>query len=320
MDKIGFVLTTLTATFLHVEPRGDARWRAAPFRGLARWWYRAALGASLQPDQVRAREEEVFGAAEHPSLVSVRVFPLGAVNSTTARVNPGPPGQPKYQAPSGSLPVGAQARVELRSVKGFIRNETALHQAYASLWLALHLGGIGQRSRRGAGSVQMSELFGVDVPQPVQARDRAGYRDGLQDGLGHVRRILGTATSRALGPVAEFPVLHRRCANVWIASTPLPPGAREAHARLAVMQARRNLASHNPGPQRARKPEREFGGVRPRLASPLWVRIASIAEDSALLVITLLRHAGAGSGAEWTNVENFVNAIDPNALPVDLGG
>ncbi len=320
MDRIGFVLTTLTATFLHVEPRGDARWRAAPFRGLARWWYRAALGASLQADQVRAREKEVFGAAEHPSLVSVRVFPLGAATSFTAPVNPGPPGQPKYEAPSGALPAGTQARVELRPANGFIRNDAALHQAYAALWLALHLGGIGQRSRRGAGSVRMSELCGVDVPQPVQARDRAAHRDGLQEGLWHVRRILGTTTSRTLGPVAEFPVLHRGCANVWIASIPLPPGAGEARARLALMTARRGLASHHAGPQGARKPEREFGGLKPRLASPLWVRIASIAEESALLVITLLRHTGAEGGADWTNVENFVRAIDPDALPVDLGG
>jgi hypothetical protein len=81
------------------------------------------------------------------------------------------------------------------------------------------------------------------------------------------------------------------------------------------MAARRNLDTH-----KTRRPEREFGSITTRLSSPTWVRAASITENSALLVVTLLRHSGAGNSTNWGNVEAFVRAMDPKAAKVDLGG
>ena len=59
MEKISIEVEAVTATFLHVEPQGEARWRAAPFRGLARWWYRAVVGAAFSPEIVRKKEESL---------------------------------------------------------------------------------------------------------------------------------------------------------------------------------------------------------------------------------------------------------------------
>jgi len=274
----------------------------------------------VRPAEVRAREGAVFGTAESPSAVVLRVYPLGGTLAS-ARINPGPQGNKRYSGVSGALAAGAQARLEILSADDAGDTRVAAHQAYAALWLSLHFGGVGQRSRRGAGSLQMMELQGVDAPKPVDALDQARYRTELEQGLMHVRGILGASTFRDIGEVGEFPILHKNCASAWIVRLPLKLGEgikvenREENVRLAIMNARRDLDSHQ-----SRKMEREFGGLTPRLSSPVWVRVATIGKDFALLVVTLLRHRGAGAGADWRNVENFVKAMDSNALPVDLGG
>jgi CRISPR/Cas system CMR-associated protein Cmr1 (group 7 of RAMP superfamily) len=61
LDRIEMAIETVTPTFLHVEPEGEARWRAAPFRGLARWWFRAIAGAACA-----ARGVEVSVATTRP--------------------------------------------------------------------------------------------------------------------------------------------------------------------------------------------------------------------------------------------------------------
>lgn len=322
MERISVTLKTVTATFLHVQPREEARWRAAPFRGLARWWFRALVGASVPPAEVHAREGALFGTAESPSPVLFRIFPLGEAPLARPRINPGPRGNKRYDVPSAALAAGARIKLEIVPVCDSKQARAAIHQAYAALWVALHFGGVGQRSRRGAGSLQMMELLGVDAPSPVNALDQTGYKAGLEQGLAHVRAILEASTLRQIGADAEFPVLHGNCARAWVVRLPLAQGdgnnaEKEEEVRLAIMDKRRRLDSHQPG---SRRPEREFGGLNPRLSSPVWVRVAAIMDGAALLVVTLLRHHGAGAGADWATVGNFVAAMDSNALPVDLGG
>jgi CRISPR type III-B/RAMP module RAMP protein Cmr1 len=321
MDSIRVEVETLTATFLHVEPDGEARWRAAPFRGLARWWFRALVGTSVPPDEVRRREAQVFGTAEDPSAVMLRVFP--DVSSSTGGskfdVNPGS----KKSAMRYAIPPKRKAVLEIVPTDGRDGGQIRARHAYVALWAALHLGGVGQRSRRGAGSLRITGVHGIDAPKPVRASEPTGYKLEIEQGLLEVRRILGVLKFRSLGPEAEFPVLHKDCARTWVVRLSLEDGggsaptSTEERVRLAIMNARRALVSHRSG-----KPEWEFGGVSlpSRLSSPTWVRVAAITQGSALLVVTLLKHRGGGAGADWRNVENFVRAMDSNALPVDLGG
>jgi hypothetical protein len=74
------------------------------------------------------------------------------------------------------------------------------------------------------------------------------------------------------------------------------------------MNLRRNRSWHTSGS------EPEFGGIKPRLASPLWLRIAEVfpaqnGKHRALVVATLLRHAGA-RGATWARVEEMLKSSD----------
>lgn len=321
MNSIRLDVETLTATFLHVEPDGEARWRAAPFRGLARWWFRALVGASIPPDEVRRREAEMFGTAEEPSAVTFRVFPNTSSRMEPRKfdVNPGS----QRNAMKSAIPPGSKATIEIAPMNDTSDAAVAVRQAYAALWAALHLGGIGQRSRRGAGSLRITDVHGVVSPKHVQVSrpsDPADYAQGLGQAIRDIRALIGVSGFRPLGHEAEFPVMHPNCASAWVVGLSWPRdngtnGNAEARVRLAIMAARRNLDTH-----KTRRPEREFGSITTRLSSPTWVRAASITENSALLVVTLLRHSGAGNSTNWGNVEAFVRAMDPKAAKVDLGG
>lgn len=318
MNVIRLDVETLTATLLHVEPEGEARWRAAPFPGLARWWFRALVGASIPLDEVHQREAEIFGTAEEPSAVTFRIFPDTSSRMAPRKfdVNPGS----QRNAMRSAIPPGSKATMEIAPVNDTSDAEAAVRQTYAALWAALYFGGVGQRSRRGAGRLKISHAQGLVAPKPVPVSSPTDYARGLEQGVREVRALLGVSVFRPLDHEAEFLLMHPNCASAWVVglSWPRDNGTSvhaEARVRVAIMAARRNLDSH-----KARRTERECGSITGRLSSPTWVRVASIVEDSALLVVTLLRHRGAGTSTNWGNVEAYVRAMDSKAVKVDFGG
>lgn len=315
LERITITLETLTAVFAHVQPEGDARWRAAPFRGLARWWFRAVTGAAKPPDQVRQDEAALFGTAERSSHVAFRVFPeMGGAHSSRiidADINPGSRNSAKRKA----IAPGGRAVLEIVPTRRDGDGMRDLHRAYAALWVALHLGGLGQRSRRGAGSIRIVSVAGAEAALPaISVRDARQYALELQAGLREVRKLLGATALRAIrgDADAEYPVLHPSCADVRVCAPPWPVAEQEA--RRALMDVRRHEKFHA-----SRRREYEFGGVNPRLASPLWVRIASL--NPSVVVLTLFKHRAAGAlGAQWDRARDLMAEIDRDGIRVDLDG
>jgi CRISPR-associated protein Cmr1 len=302
MPRISVNLETVTAAFLHVEPDGEARWRAAPFRGIARWWFRAIVGAAFPPEEVREQEAELFGTTEMPSKIIVRVLDFSQPStSSQMSVNPG---GGKHDALRYALLPGSKARLELIPAAHCSHPQEALDKVYACLWTALHLGGIGQRSRRGAGSLRTILQTGHDgLLRPATASDPFLYAKELSEGLHEVRRILNADRVRVkCSP--EYPLLHPSCAQIRVVSGPW--GGSEESVRAGIMTIRRN---HHRQPYISNQGEHEFGAVRDgRLSSPLWVRVAEISDDHSLIVITLMKHKGADAKqAQWKYVEDFMN-------------
>jgi CRISPR type III-B/RAMP module RAMP protein Cmr1 len=316
--RITITVEPITATFLHVEPEGPARWRAAPWRGLVRWWFRALAGAALDRQAVWERERALFGSADAPSPVAFRVFPLdGGAAEQRVRMNPsGTSQERRYTATRSAIVPAARSgtRVVLAPSGSPSSEASCLEQAYAAFWVACHFGGVGQRSRRGAGSVRMSAVEGIDAPAPIRAGAPADLAAGLARGLAQARRRLGLETLRSLaGPEPEFPILHPACATAWVVEGRGAPS--ELAVRERLMDVRRGLPGHR---SRGLEPEFGFAERRARLASPVWVRVAHVDEQRTLFVITLLRHTAA-RGARWGSVEEFVRALG-TPTPVKLGG
>lgn len=324
MERIAIELETVTATFLHVLPEGEARWRAAPFRGLARWWFRALVGAVHPVGRVRELEAELFGTTEAASPVLVRVFPAPGTRlpNIEASINPGSTGSAARKA----IPPGTRATLELVASRGGPHGRAAVREAYAAIWTALHLGGVGQRARRGGGCLQLRAVHGLDDgPGPITAREPKEYAVQLEAGLEAVRRILRATAFRRLSDVGEFPVLHPATAKIRVGRLSVPHdrdarggprenGVPEAVLRGALMGLRRD---HHRRPDGRR--EYEFGGISPRLASPLWIRIADRRPDGGVAVMTLLKHAKPEQlGAQWVQAERMMTGLDPHGTWVRL--
>ncbi|HWP34528.1 MAG TPA: type III-B CRISPR module RAMP protein Cmr1 [Thermodesulfobacteriota bacterium] len=325
MERILLTLEPVTAAFVHVEPEGDARWRAAPFRGLARWWFRAMVAAAVGPDEVRTREERLFGSAATPSAVIVRV--RDCVNTTRQfRINPTRRSNDadrtkRYTAtrsalvPVGARVEGARVEIELCPPNAGAPSEP-VRQAYAALWVALHFGGVGQRARRGAGSLRMRAVRGVDELLPIEVADAGSYAAALSNGLREARRMLGVPQLRSLGRETEFPVFHPECASVWVVSG--RGLTDETEVRAYLMDVRRELPSHAQSGHQ--EPEFGFAG-RTRLASPVWIRVADFNRERTLFVVTLFRHRrrGVSIRPRWSNVEEeFVSRLGTESVQVRL--
>lgn len=317
MSRIMIDIEPVTATFLHVEPEGPARWRAAPFRGLARWWFRALAGAALDRTDIFRHERELFGSADHPSPVALRAFPMAAAVAAPARINPSSQAGPRYGAMrSAILPAssgeGAGVSLMLLPASPAGPGPAFLEQVYASLWAACHFGGVGQRSRRGGGSLRFRRVQGIETPGPAHADIAGNLATALERGLAEARRRLRLGTLRRLDRAEpEFPVLHPACAKAWVVEG--PGATSELAVRQRLMDSRRGLPGHRPD---AREPEFGFAG-RDRLASPVWVRVAAFDQQRTLFVVTLFRHAAA-RGARWENVETLVGRLG-RPVEVNLG-
>ncbi len=298
MKRIEIDLEAVTATFLHVEPDGAPVWRAAPFRGIARWWFRAVRGAALGADTTKLRkdEEAAFGTASSPSPIVFRVL-SGRGESYQAPLNPGA-SNPGREAQKKAFRPGATATLELVPTP-WCKDVEPLRQAYAAVWIALQLGGVGQRARRGAGSLRMVAVRMTDVPgeealpRPVHATDLDGHARELLDGIKAAQGILGQPANLA---DAAFPMLHPKHSCVTVSRG---VAGDDKAVRTRLMNQRRAAPGH-----RGRARETELGGIGPRLSSPTWVRVA----PGGLFVSTIFRYRTPGA-ANWSNAEAFVRSL-----------
>jgi hypothetical protein len=150
----------------------------------------------------------------------------------------------------------------------------------------------------------MLKVTGYDGPlQPIREFTPQEHSALLAGGLFEVQKIL--VPMNPLNPSVEpaYPCLHPGFARIAVALAPW--GKDEMSVRIGIMNSRRDChrQPYHPG-----QPEHEFGAVKNgRLSSPLWVRVADISGNQSLIVLTLMKHAGASSkGAQWSYVEKFM--------------
>ena len=194
--------------------------RSPSFRGVMRYWLRTAV-AGLAPteivslEDVRAFERSIFGATDHGSTVQVRVTPLSGRQErfrkesysrehisgrdylywSMARSGKGK----RYKPDRLSFSEGTRFRVTL-AVHGRA-GETPVQQlecAVAALWLLTSLGGIGSRSRRGAGSLTVTNVSGNTTRLSFTSARNA---EELQRTLGQGLQVVQQLYSRQLAAV-----------------------------------------------------------------------------------------------------------------------
>lgn len=245
MQSLKVSLETVTPLFLGgANPRGEPELRSSSVRGALRFWLRALLGGAIgdSPDKLdalRQAESAVFGSTElgaspvviclrHGSLSQVPFSRLASWNDKDKRY--GMPGiaymffgarETGEEPGRSAINAGTVFNLNLSFRAGFgLSNKEAFARAYAALWLLTHLGGLGARSRRGGGSLQVREVIepkGVPEDLPpliVNATTPKNLQKEIGDGLSCLRRLVGTAVN--IQSPSTFDVLHPSLCKIWV--------------------------------------------------------------------------------------------------------
>jgi len=142
--------------------------RPSSIRGNLRFWWRATRGAQFSSwEDLHTRESEIWGSQDKPSRVKIRVEvttrPESMALDQIPREDPRRYGLfPPYNEKGVDyterrlLAPGAQFRLTLQMPK----QEDLWDDVQASLWAWLNFGGLGARSRRGAGALYCKDFAG----------------------------------------------------------------------------------------------------------------------------------------------------------------
>jgi len=276
--KLQATLETVTPLFLGgSDPRGQPELRAASFRGAMRFWLRALLGGVLgdRPDKIFQCESQVFGSTDHASPVVVRLEPH---NLGSDGFNPLPHKQVTFRF-NGFKP-GQRFDICLLS-----RDEDALQQAQKALQLLCYLGGLGRRSRRGFGSLQIT-----DGELALTAKTAKELGNALKQRLDAIL----PSSSAKLTDVPRFPILHEKWAQIKVCDEEFSDW--EQAIKFVMKRAHQHK---NPA----------LGFANPRQASPVHVHVTRLSTGKyAIVLTTMLSQLNPKlSGADPQKLVDFLN-------------
>jgi CRISPR-associated protein Cmr1 len=140
----------------------DLKVRPSEFKGMMRFWWRAARALD-DIHKLKEEENEIFGGVgkgEGKSKVWIRVFEEDISRQNELRLASSKPGI-EYLLYSTILPNKKKKYIKENStfyIELSSFEERYFNHALASLWLAIYLGGFGTRSRRGGGNIVVTEV------------------------------------------------------------------------------------------------------------------------------------------------------------------
>jgi len=222
MKELNFRIRVITPLFMSGADQEAVELRPPSIRGALRFWFRAMMGGVVGGDieKVRQLEAETFGSTEQASAIKIRInapapqeklwdfqlrsdrgivylgYGLSGSRTTPRRVyvTPDPPG---YEF---ELTLSCQ-------------HERVQSVAIGTLWLLAQFGGLGARTRRGFGSVEISQVTG-DLPSNVQslfASSSEPLAKWLQKNLVQVRKLFADFAGAKIQEPADpvFPVISK---------------------------------------------------------------------------------------------------------------
>lgn len=186
MEEITFEVETVTPLFIagadqrNIENEGL---RTPSLRGAMRWWFRAVAGGaklssgSINGKKIKEEEEEIWGAADKKSKVSISTF---SINSRISSIQNIRERGIKYLSYGSSdrpcIEPGGKFRVDIR-LNSTISDEEK-NRIVATIWLLLNLGNIGSKSRKGFGSLRITKdttINGISFKNPKNIDELEKY-------------------------------------------------------------------------------------------------------------------------------------------------
>jgi CRISPR-associated protein Cmr1 len=186
-------------------------------------------------------------------------------------------------------------------------NETKLKQAVAAFWLLTHLGSIGSRSRRCAGSLAVQIVginptdFSFNMPESAQA-----LKQQIEQGIRTARALYSTE-QRSIRE-AQFDALAQGVCRIWILQDEQPWNS----AEVAMQRLGEKLQDYRSHISIQRR--KIFGLPLPpiifnkRRASPLLLRVAELQGNKYIGIAVLFKTAGSDVSMEdYKLIENWAN-------------
>jgi CRISPR-associated protein Cmr1 len=231
MRALQVQLETVTPLFLGgADARGAPELRPASFKGALRFWWRALWGG-VHPkrfDKLAEKEEQVFGSTNRASAVILRLASetphaeswtfgnMSGVDYLFFSLQ----GRRKEPDRQG-FTAGQRFRLTLQIRPGADQAEQAYRQSCAALWLLVHLGGMGARSRRGAGNLRVVRIDDgwpdEFPPLPVHTRSAENFSREISGGLGRLYDALNwPKPSNHLAALPEYDLLHPQSGPIYV--------------------------------------------------------------------------------------------------------
>lgn len=342
--KVIATLKLTTAMFLH-GPGKAAEVRAGAIKSAARYWWRAAIGDAVQYkcdgsdscECIHCREGRIFGSTVFGKGIVFRASGCDRLASAARNLLPHHPRDGKgldHPSPSNAMKAGQEFRVEVFPSHPTMAVEE-VDAAVAALWLAVHLGGFGQRSRRGAGSVALKGLEpnrpGLPLAESHQSVE--ALRKHLEEGVSTARRAIrrGLASHGGLGSARPpFSMLRASSADdSQIQVVALKESKDEEAARAEVMRGLRGFKSALLGLpyMKPRSGEPKITGSGVRHASPLWIHLETLLDGTFVAVQTLMRSSSIESAIrphgshrnpppEWSRVDDYLRSCNGQTVQI----
>lgn len=305
MARLELTLETVSPMFCAGADNRTPELRAASFRGPMRFWLRALLGARYGMDrEALARAEgALMGDTNAGSPVVVRTSARVPV-AQRLKVGDRKPVPHSKRFTKKALAEGGRFKLILSSR---VPQAALPGEVVAGLLLLVNLGGIGNRARRGFGSMQVAgatyngwepgeELVTILKPEIVDG-------DGLE---AHLARAVAWAReagpdpgdqSYLAGQTPGYPVLSEEQTKIMV--------CRHAFDGDNYLDAMVNLWDRLREQKYASR-EQAFGGIRPRRSSPLFVHLAR-SQAGCHLVFTAFRSKPEPMGAHgWALIDEFL--------------
>jgi len=167
MYEAKFEVEAVTPIFMRGADQSQAEIRSSSIKGLMRWWFRALAGNYFGNDiaGLKKVEDYVFGSTGGRSRVVVEVS--NHINSKRKSIKTN-----EYERYFWFSAVGKYSQQYLPpketftvTIKSF--EKECLELALSSFWILARLGGIGFRSRKFAGSIDVNKVLKLDSEIPV---------------------------------------------------------------------------------------------------------------------------------------------------------
>ncbi len=301
-------LRVVTPAFLGSFKPNEPEARIPPIRGAMRYWLRALIGGAIGTNnlaRLHEVEESVFGSTRGNSPVTVRLMETTDLNRGDAKLLP--------HRDTGDRKAMCGGRMKLRIAAKPLVQPAPLEMALWASLMWLTLGGLGCRSRRGAGSLRLEaadttlavglsqsilEVITAWTTRPANGPALASLLyQTLNDAHQYTLRYLQLERAAANMQEPSFPVLPpcNALVRVW---RPVDDEPLDAEKALMTCMSERKAALGE------RRFADAFGGITPRRASPLHATIHQT-DDGPVVVLTYL-------AAKNPDVNDLFNTMTPS--------